>query len=144
MGLFLVHNGFRLIILSNYWLLNMGIYRFDSRLSCAHFCLYCGKIIPIIEFYNSIMGLNNFEHGQNYLIMGCYLFENRLVNNTLWTYAFPMLVCPMGKLFWIMGPIIRNIELYYDDYGLIYFTLSTYVFSIMACPMGMIIRLWDK
>ena len=43
-----------------------------------------------------------------------------------------------------MGPIIRNIELYYDDYGLIYFTLWTYVFPMMACPMGMIIRLWDK
>ena len=45
------------------------------------------------------MGLNNFEHGQNYLMMGCYLFENGLVNNTLWTYVFPMLACPMGKLF---------------------------------------------
>ena len=99
MGLFLTHNGFRLIILSNYSLLNMGIYRFDSRLSCAHFRLYCGKTIPIIEFYNSILGLNNFEHGQNYLMMGCYLFENGLVNNTLWTYVFPMLACPMGKLF---------------------------------------------
>ena len=76
MGLFLAHNGFRLIILSNYSLLNMGIYRFDSILSCDHFRLYCGKIIPIIEFYNSIMGLNKFEHDQNNLMMGCYLFEN--------------------------------------------------------------------
>ena len=122
----------------------MGLYRFDSRLSCAHFRLYCGKIIPIIEFYNSIMGLHNFEHGQNNLMMGYYSFNNGLVNNTLWTYVFPLLACPMGKLFWFMGPIIRNIELYYDDYGLIYCTLWTYVFPIMACPMGMIIRLWDK
>ena len=84
----------------------MGLYRFDSRSSCAHFCLYCGKIIPIIEFYNSIMGLNNFEHGQNNLIMGHYSFKNELVNNTLWTYVFPMMAYPMGKLFLIMGTII--------------------------------------
>ena len=84
----------------------MGLYRFDSRLSCDHFRLYCGKIIPIIEFYNSIMGLNNFEHGQNNLMMGYDSFRNRLVNNTLWTYVFAILVCPMGKLFSIMGPII--------------------------------------
>ena len=90
------------------------------------------------------MGLHNSEHGQNNSIMGYYSFKNGLVNNILWTYVLPMLACPMGKLFWIMGQIIRNIELYYDDYGLIYFTLSNYVFPMMACPMGMIIRLWDK
>ena len=65
------------------------------------------------------MGLNKFEHDQKSLMMGCYLFGNWLVNNTLSTYVFPMLTCPMGKLFWIMGPIIWNIEFYYDDYGII-------------------------
>ena len=67
----------------------MGLYSFDSRLSCAHFRLYC----------NSIMGLNNFEHGQKNLMMGYYSFRNELVNNTLWTYVLPILACPMGKLF---------------------------------------------
>ena len=52
------------------------------------------------------MGLNNFEHGQNNLMMGYYSFKNGLVNNTLWTSVFPMMACPMGKLFSIMGTII--------------------------------------
>ena len=77
----------------------MGLYIFDSRLSCAHFRLNCGKIIPIIEFYNSIMGFDNFEHGQNNSMMEYYSFENRLVNYTLWTYVLPMTACLMGKLF---------------------------------------------
>ena len=45
------------------------------------------------------MGLNNFEHGQNNLMMGYYSFTNGLVNNTLWTYVCPMMACLMGKLF---------------------------------------------
>ena len=73
----------------------MGIYRFDSRLSCAHFRLYCGKIIPIIEFYNSIMGLHNFEHGQNNLMMEYYSFKNRLVNNT-----YGLMFCPSWPVLW--------------------------------------------
>ena len=75
MGSFLVYNGFILIPLSNYWLLNMGLYWFDSKLIFAHFCLYCGKRIPIIEFYNSIMGFYNFKDGQNNSMMGYYSFE---------------------------------------------------------------------
>ena len=84
----------------------MGLYRFDSRLSCAHFRLYCGKIIPIIEFYNSIMGLHNFEHGQNNLMMGYYSFKNELVNNTLLTYVFSHDGLSNGKTISIMGTII--------------------------------------
>jgi len=84
----------------------MSLYRFDSRLSCAHFRLYCEKIIPMIEFNNLIIGLNKFEHGQNNLMMGYYSFKNRLVNYILWTYVFPMMACLMGKLFTIMGTII--------------------------------------
>jgi hypothetical protein len=95
MQLFLAHNGFILSIISNYQLLNMGLYRFDSRLSCAHFRLYCGKIIPIIEFYNSIMGLHNFEHGQNNLMIGYYSFKNRLVNNT-----YGLMFCPSWPVLW--------------------------------------------
>ena len=45
------------------------------------------------------MGLNNFEHGQNNLMMGYYSFKNEIVNNTLLTHVFPMMACPMGKLF---------------------------------------------
>ena len=99
MGSFLAHNGFILIILSNYWLLNIGLCRFDSRLICAHFRLYCGKIIPIIQFYNSIMGFHNFEHGQNNSMMGYYSFKNGLVNYTLWTYVLPMMACLMENYF---------------------------------------------
>ena len=84
----------------------MGLYRFEIRLICAHFRLYCGKIIPIIEFYNSIMGFDNFEHGQNNSMMGYYSFKNGLVNYTLWTHVLPMMACPMGKLFLSMGTII--------------------------------------
>ena len=98
-GSFLAHNGFILILLSNYWLLNMGLYWFDSKLIFAHFRLYCGEIITIIEFYNSIMGFDNFEHGQNNLIMGGILFFREWACKLyIMDLCFPMMACLIGKL----------------------------------------------
>ena len=126
MGSFLAHNGFILIPLSNYWLLNMGLYWFDSKLIFAHFRLYCGKRIPIIKFYNSIMGFYNFEDGLGYcingfifcplwpvfwgkwLMMRYYSFQNGLVYYTLWTYVFPMMACLIEKPFWLWEQYFRH------------------------------------
>ena len=90
--------------------------------------------------HNSIMGFYNFKNDQNNLVMGYYSFKMGLyIIHYGLMFAHDGL--SNGKTISIMGTIFWKIELYYDDYGLIYVTLWTYVFPMMACPMGITIRL---